>query len=248
MFRLLSRDRLKDAEIRLWTTNAAENSSVADSEYLSGEFQPLDLLNLAPYCVLLAAQERAERIIADAEAQEGQIHTEAAVQGAVRGREEAKQELLPSLTAFANAGQSLIVFEQQMIERYAPQLVRFALEIATKIVGKMVEEDPQITASVLERAQGEVSDAKEMRILLHPADHTALAGLAAELVRMGSQRGRQIEVVAAEDIGRGGCRLETEIGVVDATIPVQLDEIRRQLLDEEMSPQETAEASVVKSA
>ncbi len=36
----------------------------------------------------------------------------------------------------------------------------------------------------------------------------------------------------SEEISRGGCRLETEIGVVDATTPTQLEEIRRQLLDD----------------
>jgi flagellar biosynthesis/type III secretory pathway protein FliH len=43
-----------------------------------------------------------------------------------------------------------------------------------------------------------------------------------------------IEVLPSEEIARGGCRLETESGVIDATVPTQIDEIRRQLLDTEL--------------
>jgi flagellar biosynthesis/type III secretory pathway protein FliH len=42
-----------------------------------------------------------------------------------------------------------------------------------------------------------------------------------------------VEVVTDEDLNRGGCRLETEIGVIDATVPTQIAEVRRQLLDQE---------------
>jgi flagellar biosynthesis/type III secretory pathway protein FliH len=66
---------------------------------------------------------------------------------------------------------------------------------------------------------------------LHPLDHQSLAECRPDLVRIGEKGGRTVEVVLAEDIERGVCRVETEMGVVDATIPVQLEEIRRQMLD-----------------
>lgn len=236
MFRLVSRDQLQDSEVRPYVADGFDPSVSADSA-ASGdcqvvEFDTLNILDMAPYYLLLAAQDKAQELVAMAQEEADQIRSDAQREGLAAGREEAKQELLPSLTAFANAGQTLIVFEQQMIQRYTPQLVRLALEIAEKVVGKTVEEDPTITKFVLERAQREVADAKQLRILLHPADYKALSEVAAELVQMGQQRGRQIEVIAAEDVGRGGCRLETEIGEVDATVPVQLAEVRRQLLEE----------------
>jgi flagellar biosynthesis/type III secretory pathway protein FliH len=60
-----------------------------------------------------------------------------------------------------------------------------------------------------------------------------LSQLRPDLIKIGSEAGRTVEVLASEEIGRGGCRLETEMGVVDATIPTQLAETRRQLLDED---------------
>ena len=54
-----------------------------------------------------------------------------------------------------------------------------------------------------------------------------------DLLAMGNDTGRTIEVVSDVELSRGGCRLETEMGVVDATVPTQIEEMRRQLLDED---------------
>jgi len=164
----------------------------------------------------------------EAEALKRQAYEE----GKSLGGAEARSEILPALTSLAQAGQSLIVFEERMVGRFTPELVRLALEIAEKIVGKALAEDPAIVASVLERARREVPDARLIRVRLHPADYRLLIELKPELVRMGEEAGRKFEVLTSEDIPRGGCRIETEIGVVDATIPTQVEEIQRQLLDE----------------
>jgi flagellar assembly protein FliH len=187
--------------------------------------------------ILVAAQDQAEAILASVQAEVEQVRQEAYAQGLLSGREEgreqAKQELLSSLVVFAQAGQSLIVLEEQLVARFTPQLVRFALEIAEKIVGKQVEEDPLIVATVLERARAELPQARTIRIWLHPQDHQILTELRPDLVWVGEKGGRTVEVLSSEEIERGGCQVETEMGVVDATIPVQMQEIRRQLLDEE---------------
>jgi flagellar assembly protein FliH len=47
--------------------------------------------------------------------------------------------------------------------------------------------------------------------------------------------------VADPIVGRGGCRIESEFGLIDAGIDAQIQEIARALLGEE----ETANASVV---
>ena len=86
---------------------------------------------------------------------------------------------------------------------------------------------------MLERARKEIANAREVRIWLNPADRELLAHVAPDLLESPPGSGRQIEVLSSEDIRRGGCRLETEMGVIDATIPTQIEEIHRGLLDEE---------------
>jgi flagellar assembly protein FliH len=235
----MARDRLKEGEVRPYDQPGLGRQPVmADANprpLQEVRYESLDLIDLGHYLLLLASQEKAQAIIAQAESEAQRLCEQARQTGSQQGREEAKQEILPSLVAFGHAGQALIVFEEQLVARYTPQIVRLALEIAEKVIGHALGEDPQIVASVLERAKREVAEAKQMRIWLHPADHKVLAETCPELIKIGSETGRTIEVVASEDVSRGGCRLETEMGLVDATLPTQIDEIRRQLLDEDPS-------------
>jgi flagellar assembly protein FliH len=249
LYRLVSRDCLRAEEVRPYPQNDMNDDLVlergpcaAGDDCREVEFDSFDMFKFGPYFLLLAAQEKAREIIAHAAAEAEQMRHEAARQGAALGRDEARQQLSPSLVAFANAGQALIVFEERLISRHTAQLVRLALDITEKIIQKAVQEDPEIVVSTLERAKREVTDAKQIRIWLHPRDFEVLRELRPDLLKIGEEAGRTIEVVAAEEVSPGGCRLETEIGIVDATIPVQIHEVRRQLLDEE-SPKLNREPS-----
>src|SRR5258706_265250 len=170
------------------------------------EKDSIDIIEFAPLLMLGAAQEKAQELIAQAEAEAEQIRESARQQGAAEGREEVKRSMLPSLVAFADAGQSLIVFEEKLIALYEPHLVQLALEIAEKVIGRVVDVDDQVITSVLERARAEVTDAKQLRVLLHPDDLEVIREMRPDLIRMENGGGRTIEVLAALDIGRGGLR------------------------------------------
>jgi flagellar assembly protein FliH len=234
----VARDDLRAAEVCLYrqtdldgATMAPAPADNAGTDYRGVELESLDALELAPWWILQSAQEQAAEIIAQATAQADQLRQRASGESAAAGREQARQELMPSLFAFANAGQSLIVFEEQLISRCTPGIVELALDIAAKVIAKAVDSDAEIVASVLERAKHEALDARQLRIWLNPADHQLLVEIRPDLVKIGNDGKRTIEVVASAEIARGGCRLETESGIVDATLPTQIDEIRRQLLD-----------------
>lgn len=209
---------------------SADEMNASEAGALNQDPPPLSVEEM-----LAAVQQQAETILTFAQQEAERLRQEAHEQGLASGREEgreqAREEMLPALIAFAQLGQSLIVLEEQLIERFTPHLVRFALDIAEKIVGKAVEGDPRIIASVLERARAELPQARSIHIWLHPLDHQALMDCRPDLVVIGEKGGRTVEVFPSEEVERGGCRIETEMGVVDATIPVQLEEIRRQMLE-----------------
>lgn len=259
MSRRLTRDRLHAADVIPYRQDGQEAASVGEKDVAISngcrdiELESLDLVRLGPYLLNLVATEKAETLVNEARAEAEKLREQSRLEGVAEGRDEGKREALPSAVALANAGQALIVFEEQMITRYAPELARLALEIAEKIVHRAVAVEPEIVASVLERARREVVDACRIRIRLNPADHGLLAEMRPDLLTLGNDEGRIIEVVSDCELSRGGCRLETEIGVVDATVPTQIAEIRRQLVDEEApkngrvpAPFEKTTASVMK--
>jgi flagellar biosynthesis/type III secretory pathway protein FliH len=234
--RRLARDWLQAGDVRPYEPREQhgtdEQNELHQPRPEALELECLDLLNLGPYLLLLHAREAAEAHVANAESEASLIRERSRLEGAAQGRREGKEEVLPAAVAFANAGQALIVFEEQMVSRYTPEMVRLAFQIAEKIIQKTAPTDPEIIASILQRARQEIPEARHIRVRINPQDHQLLAEMRPDLVKIRGDSGRTIEVVPDEEIGRGGCKLETEIGVVDATMPTQLEELRRQLLDE----------------
>ncbi len=233
LFKVVDRDDLNESDVQLYrdkelTVLFPEQGGDAAADSQKGEKNGEESIETAQEDN--PANEPMQRI-----RQEG--YEEGIAQGRTEGREEGKksatEELLPSLTAFKQAAQRLVVLEEQLISRLTPEIVRLALEIAAKVVEKQVEEDREIIASVLARAQLEIQGAQHVRILLNPVDHGALMSAHPDLITVGEDGNRKIDVVSSEEICRGGCRIETELGVLDATIPTQLEEIKRQLLDGE---------------
>ena len=249
LFKLLIKDALSEGEILPYEETDLnrllphDGEAEGNTEDENGEaLQPLENLE-GLFTVyeeepqVTTVQEKAEAILAEARHQAEVLKQEGHQQGLARGqeegREEAKKELLPSLYAFAQAGQSLIVLEEQLVARMTPEIARLALEIAEKILLKQVNEDPEVVARVLERARLEIPHARHVQISLNPTDYETLVKMQPELVLVEKEGGRKVEVTVSEKIGRGGCRIETELGVVEATIPSQMQEIRKQMLDEE---------------
>jgi flagellar biosynthesis/type III secretory pathway protein FliH len=71
------------------------------------------------------------------------------------------------------------------------------------------------------------------RVILrvHPADENVLAARRQRWLERNPAIG-DLAIVADDTVGRGGCRLETEAGTVDATLETQLEVIERHLLGE----------------
>lgn len=221
-----------------YTTSEAPQSLEADAPPPpeAVDEPPLSFTTLAPLLLLNVAHEQATTIIAqarqEAEVLQHDTYTHAVSLGREEGKEALQQELQSALTAYDQLQRQLCTLEARMVAHLTPEIVRLALAIAEKVVGSKVEEDPQLIASVLERARTQVQHARQIHIWLHPADHDTLLQFRPDLVRVGEEGHRTVAISPSSEISRGGCRIETEMGVVDATIPVQLDEIKEQLLHE----------------
>ena len=251
MYRAVVRNAIADSEVQPYREvevrfllpdsehDNKENQLNAEAEALENaeaEEQRAQLRALAPLLLLTTAQAQAADIITQARNEAETLQQEAYSQGIELGREEGREEqtqnLLATLTAFTKAKQGLLNLEEQLVSHFASEIVRLALAISEKIVKAKVAEDPQVTAAVLGQARAEVPHARHVSIWLHPADYEVLQELRPELVQTKEEKNRTISIFTSEEIGRGGCRVETELGVVDATIPVQLEEIGSRLLDE----------------
>jgi flagellar assembly protein FliH len=114
-----------------------------------------------------------------------------------------------------------------MIRETEGQMVELALAIARRIVRREVALDQHLTLSMARLALERLGERTAATVRLHPDD------LAATSSGRSEWSGSHVTVVADASVRRGGCRIESDFGSVDASIDAQFREVARALLAEE---------------
>lgn len=104
----------------------------------------------------------------------------------------------------------LELLEQQLAGRIAG----VALELARQAVRTELQQRPEVVVAVAEEAMGALlSSARQIVLRLNPDDHALAQGQLDELLQA-----RGARVVPDPMLARGGCIVESDIAVVDATV------------------------------
>ena len=110
----------------------------------------------------------------------------------------------------ASLGEQLDAMQQEM----AGALAATATALARQVVRSDLSARPDSVVAVAEQAiEALLLSARHIVLRVHPDDHALIARGAAETL---AARGARL--VADAQIGRGGCLLQSDIGLVDATI------------------------------
>lgn len=138
---------------------------------------------------------------------------------------EQMKSVLPALRqAVAEVQQT----RQTWLGHWEKSAVHLATQIAARVIRREVAHAPEITLELVREALELAAGSPEIRVLLHPEDHEALAGgvrtLAAELGALAP-----VKVLSDPKISRGGCRLETCHGAIDQQFEAQLARIEQEL-------------------
>jgi flagellar assembly protein FliH len=150
-------------------------------------------------------QEDADRIKSINQQAYRQGYDAGYAQGAARAAAEARR--LAHL--LDGARQEIAGLEQ----RIAEDLVRLALTLAQTLVRETLAVRPEIVAAVVRESVGDVPPfAQGIRLRLHPEDAALLR------THLAQELGEAWAVVEDPALLRGGCRVETPTGDVDATL------------------------------
>lgn len=133
--------------------------------------------------------------------------------------------LMPALREVVNEiGRSRVAF----LAQWEKSAIHLATSIAARVVRRELKHQPDITVSLVREALELAAGSPEIRILMHPQDHEALAPqvkrLVAEMDGLGS-----VKTMADPQISRGGCRVETRFGAIDQQFEAQLARIEEEL-------------------
>lgn len=180
-------------------------------------------------------RREAERMVEEARRQAETIQRDAYhagfEQGEKAGMKLASQKIEPAAQAFNQLIEHLTHERENLIKHHERELIKVAFAIAGQVVKTMVDEDSELVGRVVQSALEKVVGSQNVTLHVSPHDK--------ELIELyiTSDTGFEwsmdhLTIEGDETVGRGGCRVETEHGDIDATIETQLRVLKNQLWSE----------------
>ncbi len=118
------------------------------------------------------------------------------------------------------------------IERHVLNLEKPLLSLvkmmAEKVIHREISLGPEVLKDCLQEALQYVVEQSRVRLHLHPEDIEYMEDIVQELAKEFS-RLKDFELVPDESLSRGGCLLETDFGLIDATYERKWREILQKL-------------------
>lgn len=167
----------------------------------------------------------AHKLIEEAQANAESIQREAYHAGFEEGERAglklALQKAEPALQALAGICQAVDRERESLLRQHQNELIKIAFLIAAKVVHKTVELQPEVVTEVVAEAMRKVAKNQDVTIHVAPPDLKLIEALLKD-GKVPFLASDHIRMAADDAIGRGGCRLSTDTGEIDATIDGQL--------------------------
>jgi flagellar assembly protein FliH len=148
-------------------------------------------------------------------------------QGERAGAEAATERGDAMLRRLTQTLEELATLRAQMIHQTERQMVQLALAVARRIVHREVSLDQDLLIAMARVALDRLGESAKTTVRLHPEEFKAFAS-----AQSADWGGSAVEVVSDARVGRGGCRVESEYGMLDAGVDAQIQELARALLGE----------------
>lgn len=145
-------------------------------------------------------------------------------EGMAAGRQQVQDDFDDAIAVVLNIGQELDNLRQTILANSQSELQALALAIAEKLTRRSVQEQNETIIHTVEEAIRLAISSEEIVVLVNPADYEAIMAKSDEM-RTGVTGLRALTIRADGSIERGGCRLESDNCIVDATLAGQLADI-----------------------
>jgi len=154
-----------------------------------------------------------------------QARAAARAEGEAHAKQQAQTELQPVLQKLAAAIHECGELRARLREQAESGLVRLAVAIARRVVGREVQTDPEAITGVVKASLEKLRVQEVIRVRLHPSHKPQVAEY---LARFGAAH---VEVLGDPACAPGAVVFETSRGNLDASVETQLREIERGLTD-----------------
>lgn len=196
--------------------------------------------------VIAQARRSADELLAEARRDAELIRSQALTQAREAGLQDAGREIERQATVLANrhleeqlqtalpalksAAEALQAERDRWLIRWEQTAVRVGVAIAEKLLKSQIAARPELATGMISDALRLAAGQPRLTVYLHPDD----------LAAWGAQSPRIIEsltacadstLVADPQVSRGGCRIETVHGEIDARVETMLERLAHELMD-----------------
>lgn len=172
-------------------------------------------------------------------------YDEGYTEGYEKGLAEAKRQLEEELDKARDIVKSSYIAKQQVIREAEPFLVQLSVDIAEKVIARQVELDETVIVDMVQRALDHCNATGSITVFVKPERFPLVQGAREELKRYvnGNQ---ELKIVPDRMIESDGCIIRSQQGSVDARVDVQLNQIRKTLMEVAKEDGESRDAANLK--
>ncbi len=181
----------------------------------------IDKVRTEAKSIVAAAQREADAIRQKAE-QEGRAAGQQAIAKMVQ------QQLAGVLSALAKVVQEMQLAKQAWLAQWEASGIHVAAAIAERLIRRELSGRPEIPLALVREALELAAGSSQVRIHLNVEDHKTIAGHVELLVKELSSL-TAAEIIADKKVSAGGCRIETNFGVIDQQFEAQIARIEEEL-------------------
>ncbi|RMF88179.1 MAG: hypothetical protein D6741_19570 [Planctomycetota bacterium] len=191
------------------------------NEYLEGVRKQAD-------DIIKRAKQEAQTIRRQAE-QQGRTEAHRSVEAIVERQLQGKLATL--LPALKEVVKRIEQSRHEFLRQWEREAVELAGAIAARIIRRELSHQPELALDLVREAIGLAVGSPAMVIRLHPEDYETLKNQVESIVRELAPVAKA-EIVPCDKITKGGCRVETDFGVIDQQIEQQIERIVEELTGE----------------
>ncbi len=126
------------------------------------------------------------------------------------------------LRRLAQTIEELGALRTQMVHQTERQMVQLAIAVARRVVGREIALDGDLIVAMARVALDRLGERTPATIRLHPEDLAAIG--------QAEWAGPHVRVVGDPTLSRGGCLVESEFGLIDASVDAQFEQLAQAML------------------
>ena len=139
------------------------------------------------------------------------------------------QQAQADMEAFRNVIGEFMGAEEKVFDEVAPNILAIALEIAQKIIKTEIKSDPQIVLdTVMDVLKTLPKNEPKIILRINPVQVQYIKDTLPEQIRLLGME-TKLSILSDESIMEGGCIVQTNNGLVDASVEAQLEIVQNAL-------------------